>query len=578
MTDEEKRAANIIWNGAERYDFEPDFFSYDKEGNAQLYLNTIIGLAYKYYDFEKILDLFDSFRFRREEVSYSDVLWIFIECCVYNNEISKRPVLEDLRQEYAQTFDLEKNSFKDMYIGELVKTAHFREALGMANVDLSQKQIEFVDVLTHSHANNTDELIDQVKKIFKEYLSYGAFENLKSLKSKKREKVIPIYMGKKHALTTGLGKMDYDLAKATEIKAKDNGPIKKLIGFIKDDENPEKQKRMISKCFGVSTLDEITLGEYETRICKGKHSGCHLYFTDGYFEETTLKNKEKITEAEVRHRNRATEQRKSNLKYYNDHINETRWAISKLSNKIRNTILLNEEATAVNSIYGSINNKTVWKNLALNEEKVFTRNIDKDKFDMSVDILLDASSSQLKRQEEVALQGYIIAQSLSNCDVPCRIMSYCNSGSFTIFRRYRDYEDKTNEKIFEFYGTGWNRDGLALRTMSTLLSESNYKNKILIVLSDANPNDNYRFYPSGNDLGTKKEYKGAYAVYDAAEEAMCIRRKGIPLVCIFMGLDHDLANGRKIYGSSVAPIKDINNFADMAGMVLQREMSSIQSV
>ncbi len=574
MTDEEKRAANIIWNTAQCYDFEPDFFAYDSQGNAELYLNVIIGLVYKYYDMEQIIALLDSFRFKRDEVSYSDILWIFIECCIYENEVEKRPVLENLRKEYASKVVAtdEKKSFKDMSLGQLVKNAHFREVLSIENEGLSKREAALVYAVCHTNAKNSNELVKKAKEIFKEYLSYKDFSGENKRKVKKNKRGMPIYTGRKRMLTTGLGKMDYDLAKATEVKNDDKNILKKIISFIKDDEDPEKQRRLISKCFGKSIISSIDQKDYEKIICKDKHSGCHLYFTDGNFDDN---ENHKLSEMEVRHRNKALAQRKANVSYYNNHINETRWAISKLTNKIRNTILLNEEAAVVNSIYGSLNGKTVWKNSALNEEKVFTRNIEKDKFDLSVDILLDASSSQLNRQEEVSLQGFIIAQSLANCGVPCRIMSYCNSGSFTIFRRYKDYEDKANDKIFDFYGSGWNRDGLALRTMGVLLRNTEYKNKIIIMLSDGNPNDNYSFFPRGNPLGSKKQYSGERAVVDTAEEAMHIRRNGIPLVCIFMGLEHDIANGRKIYGSSLAPIRDINNFADMVGMVLAREMSIV---
>ena len=42
---QQKRAANIVWNCAGRYDFRPDFRAYDVKGRADLYWNCIFGAA-----------------------------------------------------------------------------------------------------------------------------------------------------------------------------------------------------------------------------------------------------------------------------------------------------------------------------------------------------------------------------------------------------------------------------------------------------------------------------------------------------------------------------------------------------
>ena len=49
-----RRASNIIWSFAGRYDFVPDFRAYDNEGMADMYFNCIIGAARRYFDYEKI--------------------------------------------------------------------------------------------------------------------------------------------------------------------------------------------------------------------------------------------------------------------------------------------------------------------------------------------------------------------------------------------------------------------------------------------------------------------------------------------------------------------------------------------
>ena len=44
---EVKRAHNFIWTAAEKYEFEPMFLAFSPDGTADMYLNLIIGLAYK---------------------------------------------------------------------------------------------------------------------------------------------------------------------------------------------------------------------------------------------------------------------------------------------------------------------------------------------------------------------------------------------------------------------------------------------------------------------------------------------------------------------------------------------------
>ena len=48
---QKKRAYNLIWNAAADYTFAPDFKFYTEEGKADIYWNSILGLARKHYDY-----------------------------------------------------------------------------------------------------------------------------------------------------------------------------------------------------------------------------------------------------------------------------------------------------------------------------------------------------------------------------------------------------------------------------------------------------------------------------------------------------------------------------------------------
>ncbi len=83
-----------------------------------------------------------------------------------------------------------------------------------------------------------------------------------------------------------------------------------------------------------------------------------------------------------------------------------------------------------------------------------------------MDVLIDASGSQMSRQGDVALQAYIISEALSNVDIPHRVMSFCTFWDYTILHRFREYDDprSENENIFNYVTSSNNRDGLAIRT------------------------------------------------------------------------------------------------------------------
>lgn len=51
---EKKRAANLIWNGAQDYTVEPGFRVFDADGRADVYWNCIVGAAHKHYDFQRL--------------------------------------------------------------------------------------------------------------------------------------------------------------------------------------------------------------------------------------------------------------------------------------------------------------------------------------------------------------------------------------------------------------------------------------------------------------------------------------------------------------------------------------------
>ena len=214
---------------------------------------------------------------------------------------------------------------------------------------------------------------------------------------------------------------------------------------------------------------------------------------------------------------------------------------------------------------------------SLGDGRVFDRQQPNTLGDLVVDILLDASASQNRRQEQLATQGYILAEALTRCAIPVRVLSYCSVSGCTVLREYRDYrENQGNNRIFEFAAAGWNRDGLALRAVDWLLRRSGEQQRLLLILTDANPNDDTRLPGTGNQFFSR-DYSGRPAVADAAEEATALRRHGNPPLCLFSGREGDLSSARTIYGRDVVRLPSVGWFAQTVGKIIQGRLQALES-
>ena len=67
---QKKRARNQIWNAAADYGFTPDFKYYTTEGKADVYWNSLFGLAHKHYDYARLSALFRGLEHEEEAGEY----------------------------------------------------------------------------------------------------------------------------------------------------------------------------------------------------------------------------------------------------------------------------------------------------------------------------------------------------------------------------------------------------------------------------------------------------------------------------------------------------------------------------
>ena len=137
------------------------------------------------------------------------------------------------------------------------------------------------------------------------------------------------------------------------------------------------------------------------------------------------------------------------------------------------------------------------------------------------------------------------------------------------------FADKNeNQKIFNYFAAGWNRDGLALRAAGDLIKSAPEGRHLLLLLTDASPNDSHRIPPGeGNPFG--REYAEQAAVKDTTQEVRALQRRGIRVAAVFMGNNYSAPDAAAIYEKSMVRIQGIDQLATAAGALIRQEIQEL---
>ncbi|MCR4607424.1 MAG: hypothetical protein K5771_06840, partial [Oscillospiraceae bacterium] len=546
-----------IWNSAGDYSFTPDFKAYDAEGRAELYFNSVIGAARKHFNYAELDKLFRGVSKYEESDVYESLLWLALENAVYGKELPERPVLKALREEFARKWLASTPAETDYRIFEYISRAHFRKVLG-EDPELDPYNAQLLDELEFSPDLDTDGIVERAEALLEKWFMINTRERkkkgfpglLKSLRKSGRKKT------RFHRFGGGFtDHLENDYGDDIDPEAsRQNGVLTSLT--------EEELREFIRFKFGKPICSPAEERELEKKICTENHALCRLHFTAGDEYQGNIQNA-----FEALQKQRETRQKQKNREYYAANMTANRTAIARLSDRIRNCMLLYLQADDVKSDSGSLVGGKVWRAGILGDGRVFRKREREAAGDLSVDILLDASTSQIKRQETVSSQGFIIAESLNRCGVPCRVCSFCSMTGYTIINVFRDYnETSRNGKIFDYVSAGCNRDGLAIKAMHELMMRSSYENRILIILSDVKPNDVCRIPGAGDEQ--YQGYNGDRGVADTAAEVRKARADGISVICVFTGADEDVHSARLVYGSDFARIQSVDLLAGTVGKLI----------
>lgn len=560
-----RRAENIIWNAARSHDFTPDFKAYDADARADLYWNTIIGAVRRHYDYPKIEELFRGFQAEEDSDVYEGLLWLGLENAVFEKEREERPVLESLRRDYAEHYLAQLFTTHDLPFYDTMALAHYRRALGLEN-KLDPYTENLLDELEFSRDMSTEEIVERARDLFERWFQI----RLKEKEAERKKRRIPFGLRKGKTVKGryrkfGLGFADHPSNIYGGQRVGPQGNEEQRLTSM----SAQELRAFMEAKYGKSAFNSRETAELERSVCTGNHAACHVLITRGEKGSAKIQNG-----FEALKREREAKQIEANRLFYTKHLAQRRTSIERLSGKIQNSVLLHLQPSPVRANSGALEGGRAWRALHLNDERVFIREEQNDVGDLSVDILLDASTSQKNRQEIVSNQGFVIAESLDRCNIPCRVMSFCSMTGYTILRIFRDYRERgANDRIFEYVSNGCNRDGLGIRMAHHLMLKQSCDHKILIVLSDAKPNDVVRMRPKESDEFVN--YEMQQGIRDTAFEVRSARADGIAVICVFTGDDEDVPSAKLIYGRDFARIQSLDKLADTVGMLLQNQIKNM---
>ena len=577
-TAEQRRAANQVWAAAGAYGFEPLFLAHNTDGTIDFYMNCIVGLVHKYYGDDLVRSLFDCWDGDIRQSQLDDLTWLYLESAAYALELPRRPVLAELRRAHADYFfgiQYKLSRQEWMAKNQLVYTmqAHrWRTVQGRRPPVMTPYEADLAKALAPDTPPAPAALKDALLAVFaKANLFDGTVRqkpalhlHLEGLLASLATKTLPTQMIKTDRVT---------VEHSNSVDAAGTGglTVDKRLAHITLKQNAAEDRAYIESCFGRSLYPPERLRKAEQELCTGNHLGCLLWFAAG------VPSPEQAPNPEAKHlAEQAQLQAGRNRAYYAKNRELHRSVVLRLTEQIRNCILVHQQPNARVARSGNLDPERVWRAPLLDDARVFRCAEEENHPSFTVDLLLDASASRLHCQEVIAAQGSILAESLAACGIPVRVSCFSSLRGYTVLRVLKGFQDKNLQNINQYFASGWNRDGLALRAAGDLVdfAPGPAPRHLLILLTDASPNDSRRVPPSSeNPLG--HDYGGTFGVDDAAAEVRTLRRKGLRVSAVFMGEDSSSRDAERIYGKNLARIRGMDQLARAAGRLIQNEIREL---
>lgn len=577
----ENRIRNLLWtvSGDYQLDMKPDVSLFLRSKAIALYDGIKQGALARYYDKDMLgLYLVKKIFLQAGENELTFVAQLCIEEAIGDKICEERPGIRDMqRQCMEDILEQEFDILPDLRdIPGRLKVAVLRRRLNNGEWHVEKKLQPFMELIERA-GNSTDTLelirvidelynrlmdpdfesmhgtLEQVLAVTMEDLTEYSWEDF--LSEEMYEEVLESYA---EQLTNSVSGLE-NSAVTEEMEEKRQ---KKRLVKVVTPEMLEKAYTYVELNYGKSYLSEAEEKKINYQMCRGVHSDCSLYFTEGILKNPVKSNYQYEYAKRLRNKN---------IWLYHDKHRIVKHNITVLTETLRKSLVLRSETQTVLSDRGMIVPSRLWRIGRTNDAKLFQQELKGEISDFVVDVLIDASGSQMKRQGDVALQAYIISEALSNVDIPYRVMSFCTFWDYTIMHRFRRYDDprSENDNIFNYVTSSNNRDGLAIRTAGYDLLQREEEKKIMIILSDGRPYDVIINRPNAKN---PEPYQGKAAIADTATEVRRLRNLDVSVLGVFAGEEKDLATEKKIFGKDFAYIRDIANFSKIVGRYLTKQL------
>lgn len=540
---EGRRADHIIWAAARDYHFEPEFRAFDRSGQADLYWNFILGAARRCFDMEAIRQFLDLCGQQFEAELFTSLVWLGLEHSIYEKCRADWVNLPELRREFAENYvkDLDITQLIDYF--DLIKLAYFEEALGIPP-KVSGVQRKLLEDLRIPGEADTAEAIRRLTVLFKTYFYREVKAGPKGRFPLPRRIHLPggtpgmwirLFMRRVGLLRT---QSVAGIVSDQVFREKTNRRVKFSLQAT--------QRSDIEAQFGPCLLSRQETEQLESEVCQGVHEGLHIHLAGADPPDEG---------GEV------AAQTKKNLEYYRSHLQRNRNIAARLTQSLAQILARDSEEEIMKSPAGDLMAHQCYRGICLNDPAIFSRRLYHEQFDLSFDILIDASASQLNRQAEIAQAAYLLSSAFAANGIDVRVLTYKSIWEYLVLNILKDYKDPSSEGVFAYYASGFNRDGLAVRTSLAFLSKSSRRQRYLIVMTDGNPSDitgirNNRF------LSRAMDYGGRAAIEDLAREVTRGKSLGIKIVGLLMGRDENLEAQETVFGRNLLHLKDPIHMTD----------------
>ena len=548
-----RRARNIIWNAAGRYDFEPPFMAFFPNGTPDLYFDMVVGFVKKWLDMDAVWRFFESYEGDRRAEEFDEFLWLGLENCVYEKEVAERPILEPLRRERAERFYREMGMLSRQqmeYQSMSVYTqqeARWCGVLGKPAPLLSPREKRMAQALRFSGELDTDGVVEAMRGFLREFFR---FEPSGAVTPRRRAGTLARLLfrheqrRRDHLLVrTGTGEGDHPKAVLLSHE-----------GLGRHSAPDAEDEAYVRAVFGRSAISDGERRVLENDLCLDADADCRIWVTRGEAIDASDREAADVRASALR-------QQERNRAFLDQNAASLSHTVKALSTRIETVLSSYLRTIPEPARSGCISPEKAWRLPLLQDSRVFLKNGEEIEQEIYVDLLLDASQSRRNMQELLAAEAYVVAKALTNLHIPVRVSAFRSIRGHTVLDILKPSTQTDCRGTLRFYAGGWNRDSLALKLLGHLDDDPalHGKQRLLLIMTDASPNDSSPIAATGRWL--PREYEGA-AVVDLTEKAVRdLRAAGIRVGAVFHGTSIHLEDLNRIYGHAHVRIRKPSQLA-----------------